>query len=322
MSIARPNFQLIAALILAFVISSAIAYYYVVYVMNNTSLLFAQLVTSGLMLGGIYGLAATGLTIIFGVMKIINLAHGELMMLGGFISLWISTFLRTDPLFVLPISFVVLFVIGVFFQSTLFNSAMRYGLNPPVFLAFAIALALQNLMILAWTADVRIIRSPLIDSTVQVEGVSIQLARFVSFILAIVLILLVKAFIEKTMIGKGLRAISQNREAAALMGINVSIVNVLAYSLGVGLAAIAGTMLGMVFSVSPLDGPVLTSKTIAIIVLGGIGSVAGALVGGLILGLIETYVGYIVGSGFINAVALLTFLLVLILRPSGLFGER
>ncbi|MEM4415734.1 MAG: branched-chain amino acid ABC transporter permease [Candidatus Caldarchaeum sp.] len=318
----RHGLVLIISILLGFVVSSVVAFYQVVQVMGSSPLLFAQLVVSGVMMGGIYGLAATGLTIIFGVMKIINLNHGEIITLGGFVTLWLSLYLGVEPLLVIPLSFIVLMLLGMGLQTSLFNSVIKYGLNPPVFIAFALALGMQNLMIIMWTADVRIIRTNLSAIELSVGEVSLQSARFIAFLLAIVLTIVMKFMLDRTMTGKALRAISQNSEAALLMGIDVSRVNILAYGLGSGLAAVAGALLGMVFSVSPLDGPVLTSKTIAIIVLGGMGNIVGALVAGLMLGLIESYVGYIMGSGFINAVALLIFLVVLLVRPSGLFGER
>jgi len=278
------------------------------------------ILVSGILVGGLYGLVAVGVSIILGVMRVINLCHGELLVLGGFFTFWAVNF-GLDPFLAMPIAFIILFVLGLALQSFIINPLLKYGLNPPVLVTFGVALAFQNIMLLLWTPDVRIIHTAISDINLQISGISIPMTRVVALLIALVLAYLTRLFLVKTFFGKALRAISQNSEVALLMGIDTSRVNIFCYGLGAGLAAVAGSLIGIVFSFSPVIGGPYMHKAFAVVVLGGMGNVIGAVVGGIILGVSETFASWLLGGGYTNAVAYLIFILVLIIKPTGIFAK-
>lgn len=285
-------------------------------------MVLAQLLVSGLLLGGVYALISVGLTLIFGVLRVINFAHGEFLMVGMYITYWLFTLYGVDPyvsLFVVP---VVLFALGMVVYAVIVRRTIGAPSVVQTFATAGLSIALQNLALMLWNGDFRSIQAPLASSTVTLAGVTVSLPRLVAFLVAMSLAGALYAFLQYTYTGKAIRATALDRNVAQLMGVNIHRIYLLTFALGIALVGVAGPLLMPIYYVNPTVGLHFVIIAFVVVVLGGLGSLGGAVLGGLLIGLVETLSGYYIGTSWQQALYFLIFLLVLILRPSGLFGIR
>ena len=280
----------------------------------------AQAIVNGLLIGGIYALVSIGVSLIFGVVKIVNFAQGEFVMIGMYISFFLATTFGVDPLVSLAVSMPVLFLIGVLLQHFLIRRVLALGDMPQIFLTFALSLLLLNLALLLFTANYRTIQTSYSDTALEIGGVYVAMAKFIAFVVAMLLSALLWLFLHATDLGKAMRAAAQNRDVAMLMGINPDRVFCVAVGVALALAGAAGSLLMPFYPAYPMVGQVFVLMAFVAVVLGTLGNISGALIASLMMGVAESLGIQFVGadSGLIVVFALL--LLTLALRPSGLFG--
>ena len=283
---------------------------------------FVQSLVSGVLTGSLYAMIGVGLTVIFGVMRIINLAHGEMVMLGMFGAYWSWTLWRIDP-FVSAVLWVpLLFLAGMLAYRFLVAPIVPGGeLNTLLYTA-GLSLLVANLALLFWTGDYRTLNLPYAVQPLRPLGISVPVPLFVAFVLAALLTLGLYLFLARTDLGRAVRATSQDREAAALMGIDVDRIATLTFGLGTALAGAAGVLLVPSLYLYPTVGEILVVKCFVIVVLGGLGSIPGAIAGGVLLGLVESLGAVYVSVAYKDTIGFVVFLLVLLFRPQGLFGSR
>jgi branched-chain amino acid transport system permease protein len=287
--------------------------------------ILAQQLVLGLLIGGLYGLAAAGLSLVFGVLKVLDVAHGELIMLGGYAAFWTVAILGLDPfvslVLVIPLS--LLFGIGLY--AGLFGFVVRADeetrIKNSLLIGFGLGLALHALAVQLWTADERSIVIGYGGGAITVAGLSIPVLRLVNLLIAFALIGGLHLLLARWRWGKAIRATAEDWQAALLTGIDVRKAYLLAFAIGTGLAGAAGTLVSIGYSVSPSIGLEWTLKALIVVVLAGLGSMIGTFVGGLVLGVAEAASAAAFGGPYREVVGLVLFVVVLVLRPRGLFGR-
>ncbi|MGI8424887.1 MAG: branched-chain amino acid ABC transporter permease [Chloroflexota bacterium] len=283
-------------------------------------LTLAQVAVSGILLGGVYALLAGGLNLIFGVMRVINLAHGELLMLGAYAAFWLFTLVGVNPIVALVIVAPGMFLVGLALQALLVRRVVRQPPLTSLLLMFGVSLFLMGAAQQAFTTNFRSV--PFLSGSVAVGGLALSRPRLVAFALAAVLSTLVYSYLRWSRWGKALRATAQNADVALVCGIDVDRARLLAFGLGAALAGAAGTLTSFIYTIYPEMGSTFMLKAFAVIVLGGLGSFGGAFAGAILLGLFESFAAYVWTAQAAEAVAYVLLVLVLLGRPSGLFGLR
>ena len=287
--------------------------------------MLAQQLLLGVLIGGLYGLAAAGLSLVFGVMKVLNVAHGELIMLGGYGAFWLVALLGLDPFASLALVIPGALLLGVVLYAGLFGFVVRADeetrVKNSLLIGFGLALALHALAVRLWTADERSVPTPYGGAVLTVAGLSIPAVRLLSLLLAFALILTLELLLTRWRWGKAIRATAEDWQAALLTGIDVRRAYLLAFALGTALAGAAGTLVTVAYSVSPSIGLEWTLKALIVVVLSGLGSVLGTFVGGLVLGVAEAASAAVFGGPYREVIGLVIFVVVLVLRPRGLFGR-
>jgi branched-chain amino acid transport system permease protein len=276
---------------------------------------------SGLGIGGLFAVVALGLSLVFGVMKLMNLAHGEFIVLGGYVAFYLTQWTGLDPLLGMLVAAVVCAAIAFPLQQWGLNPVMSRGVEAPLLITFGVAVVLQNVFILAFSADVRSLNASYAQANVPFLGVRIPVIYIICLAIALVLLLATHFILTRTGFGRSLRASSEDAVAAAVMGVNVRRVYSLTYAFAAGSAAIAGALVGLAFSFAPATGVTYLVTGFAVVVLGGVGSVKGTLIGGLMLGVIESVVAAFVGDGWRVFIGCVVVLIVLSIRPQGIFGR-
>jgi branched-chain amino acid transport system permease protein len=276
---------------------------------------------NGFFLGGLYAITAVGLSMVFGVMRLVNVVHGEVLVLAAYMNFFISRALGFDPLIATLLVAPVMFLLGYLIQFCVLNPVMNKGMEPPLLTAFGLSIIGQSLFIILWSVNTRTITTSYTEKGVTLAGVNVPLMYLMAFCLSIVLLAGIQFFITRSYLGKAIRAATQDPETAQVMGINVKSVYLLTYAIGASTAALGGTLIGMTFSFVPAGGLAWLLKGFVVVVLGGMGSIAGTLVGGLILGTAEGVGAAIAGTGYRDMVGYLIFLAFLFVRPRGLFGR-
>ena len=281
---------------------------------------FVQSVVSGVLTGSLYAMIGVGLTIVFGVMRIINLAHGEMVMLGMYGAFWGHVLWKVDPFVSILLSVPLMFLGGMLVYRFLLRKIIPGGeLNTLLYTA-GLSLLIANLALFVWTGDYRTIKLRYALTPLRPFGIAVPIPLAIAFGLAILITTALYFFLSRTDVGRAIRATSQNPEAAALMGVNVDRIATLTFGLGTALAAAAGALLAPSLYLYPTVGEILIAKCFVIVVLGGLGSVVGAIAGGVLLGLVESLGAVYVSVAYKDTIGFVMFLLVLLLRPSGLFG--
>ncbi len=287
---------------------------------------FAQTLVFGLFTGGIYGIAAMGLALVFGVLKMLNIAHGELLMLGGYATFWAFNTLGMDPFVSLAIGIPILFVIGIALDRTVYHRIVRLlgeeKIKNSLLVSFGLTLVIQNLAIGLFTADERTVQVSYAGTGLTLFGVVFPYTRLLTLAIALVVAVGLSYFLNRTYPGKAILGTAEDFEAAELAGINIHRVYMMTFALGASLAAVAGTLVTVTYGISPSIGIIWTLKALIVIVLAGTGSILGAFPAGLLLGVVEAVSGAFIGSTYQEVVGLVIFLLVLVLRPQGLFGRN
>jgi Branched-chain amino acid ABC-type transport system, permease components len=289
--------------------------------------LASRIIFWGLIIGIIYSLLALGLNIIFGVMKVVNFAHGEIMITGAYLTFFISSFFSINPLFTIPITMLVIGLIGMGIERTFFRPIKGTSKLNEIFISIALILIIQNILaqtILEVNKEIKPVRitTPYTYSFAEFGSFRLPYDYLIILVAAFLFLALFYTIIIKTSFGRRLRATSQNRNAAELMGINVERIDMISFGIGTSLAAMAGSFLGIITHFDVYSGTLPAIKAFAIIILGGLGSIPGAIIGGLILGLAENFAAVILGGAWKDAIAFLILSIVLILKPSGIFGKE
>ena len=281
---------------------------------------FIQSLVSGILTGSLYAMIGVGLTVIFGVMRIINLAHGEMVMLGMFGAYWSYSLWKLDPFVSVLLWVPLLFLAGMLAYRFLLKAIIPGGeLNTLLYTA-GLSLLIANLALFAWTGDYRTLNLPYAIEPLRPFGIAVPVPLAIAFALAALISFALYLFLARTDTGRAVRATSQDPEAAALMGINVERIAMITFGLGTALAAAAGVLLVPSLYLYPTVGEILIVKCFVIVVLGGLGSVPGAIAGGVLLGVVESLGAVYVSVAYKDTIGFIIFLLVLLFRPQGLFG--
>lgn len=283
--------------------------------------ILAQALINGLLLGGIYSLVSVGLTLIYGVMDIVNFAHGAFMMLSMYLTFWLFVLFGVHPLISLPIAFIVFFAAGMAVQRTIIQRALEGPMAAQMLVTFGLLLIIENSALFSWSALVRTISVDYSNLTFFLGSISISAPRLIAFIAAIIASLLLHLFLTKTDLGLAIRATAQNREAARLAGINIKFIYSIAFGLGLGLAAIAGNLVATFYYITPSAGTPFLLAAFVVAVLGGLGNYVGALFGGLIIGIVESMAGTFLLPAIRQLVYLAVFYIILVTKPEGLLGK-
>lgn len=281
---------------------------------------FLQTLVAGLLKGGLYALIGMGMTLIMGVMGIINLAHGQLMMVAMYLTFVLFQFVGLDPYVSLPLVMFSLFWVGVFIQKTLLNPLMKVDSILPenqVLMTVGIGMALTEMMRFIFTSNYRSVQTSYSSSTFTIGGISFSVAMSAAFVVAVVFTVALFWFLLKTDLGRAIRATAQDGEAARLMGVNSDKIKVITMGIGAALVAAAGAMLLPIYYLFPDIGGPFTRKAFVITILGGLGSTVGAIFGGITLGLAEAFAATYISMETEDMVGLIIFLLVLLFLPGG-----
>ena len=283
-----------------------------------------RVLTWGLVTGSVYMLLATGITLIFGVMKVVNFAHGELMMIGAFITFILAHSAGLNPYLAIFVSMIAVGLVGVVIERFGFRLLRDGEKINEVFFSIALILILQNALARVFVPRFREhvqIRTPYATEVVDLGLIKLRYDFVVLLVLAWAIIAGLSVVLHRTRLGRDVRATSQNRVGAMLMGIRAERVDMLTFGIGAALAALAGSLYGIVNPFSPYTGTLPSIKAFAVIILGGLGSVRGAVIGGLLYGVIESAATFFLGGSWRDATAFVLLILVLVTRPQGLFRE-
>src|SRR5215469_6599998 len=284
--------------------------------------ILAQAVINGLLIGGVYALVSIGVTLIFGVVKIVNFAQGEFVMIGMYISFFLATRFGVDPLASLVVSMPVLFIVGVLLQHFLIRRVLGLGDMPQIFLTFALSLLLLNVALMLLTANYRTVQTPYTEAALHLGEIYVPVAKLIAFVVAMALSTLLWVFLHATDLGKAMRAAAQNRDVAMLMGINPDRVFAVAVGVALALAGAAGSLLMPFYPAYPMVGQVFVLMAFVAVVLGTLGNVTGALIASLMMGVAESLGIQFIGADSGLIVVFLMLLLTLAVRPQGLAGGR
>lgn len=284
-------------------------------------IVFLQSLLSGVLVGGVYALIGIGLTIIFGVMRVINFAHGDLLMVGMYLTYFIFTLLHIDPFVSILVSIPLMFLFGAFLQRAFINRVLGALPQNQILLTIGLGLVMSNTAMLLFTSDYRILTTSYSSGSVKIWGLSVSEPLFISFVITAAITAFLYWFLLETDTGQAIRATAQDREAAQLMGINVKRMSVIAFGLGAALSGTAGALISPTYYIFPQVGSAFTLKAFVIVVLGGMGSIVGATLGGIVIGATESLAAAYISSGLKELVVYVLFLLVLLFRPAGLLGK-
>ncbi|MES0359415.1 MAG: branched-chain amino acid ABC transporter permease [Anaerolineales bacterium] len=275
----------------------------------------------GILLGGLYVVIALGLSLVFGVMKVINVAHGTLVILASYLAFFALSQWAVDPILWLLPGIPLFFVLGLLIEKYLLNRAIKMSADAALIIAFGIALIIQNAVQIIWTPQSRSLITDYSFESFQIGNVYIPLVYILDFAVALIVMLAIHQFLNRTYLGQSITAASQDKEAAELMGINSTRVYQVAFGIAMALGAIAGVFFGLTFPFNPTSGNALLIIAFGVIILGGLGSMVGTFIGGMIFGLSQTLGGHFFGPTGQLLVPFLMVLVVLTIRPQGLFGR-
>lgn len=286
--------------------------------------IIAQSLLSGVLIGALYGLAALGLSLVFGVLKILNVAHGELLMFGGYASFWVFNLLGIDPYLSLVLVIPLLAIAGILLHLGLFRHVIRFDeehrIKNSLLIGFGLTLVLQTAAIRLFTADERSITTSYSTQALEILGLRLPLVRFSGLIIGALVVFALQIFLERTYWGKAIRATAEDWRTASLTGIDVQKMYLVTFALGSALAGLAGMLVTVQFSVSPSIGLGWTLKALVVVVLAGLGSMRGTFFAGIMLGLAEAISALTFGGEYRELVGLIIFIVILYVRPQGLFG--
>ena len=285
-----------------------------------TPAMVGQVVISGILAGALYAMVALGLALIYGVMRVINIAHGPLLMLGAYTTFFLYSAFGLNPYLSVPVTMAALFVVGVVLQRSLVFRVVDAPELSSLLLTFGVSIGLVNLAQLAFTSDLRAVEY--LTGSIPLGPFALSKTRLVAFAFAAGVTALAFLFLQRTRLGKAIRATSQSPEVAMVCGIDVRRIHMLTFGLATALAAAGGALLAVIVAIQPEMGQVWTFKSFLVIVLGGAGNYPGALLGGMLLGLVEQGASLFLTTQLSEVVAYLLLVVVLLVRPTGLLGGR
>jgi branched-chain amino acid transport system permease protein len=285
-----------------------------------TGTMLLQGIVSGLLSGGVYAMIALGMALIFGVMRVINVAHGTLLMLGGYATYWLFALYGLNPFLSLLISFPLLFVVGLLLQRFFVSRVVGAPELSSLILTFGLSIFITNMAVLTWTSDYRSVE--FLTGSFLLGPIAISKPRLVTFGFALLITVAAFVFLNKTKTGKAIRATSQHRELAQVCGINVRRIDLITFGLASGLAGAGGSLISVMYSIFPEMGRGYVFKSFLVIVLGGTGNYPGAFLGGLLLGVVEGLTSLLLTAQLSEVIAYVLLVLVLLIRPTGLLGGR
>lgn len=285
-------------------------------------MIYAQILANGIVLGGLYACIAVGFSLVWGVLNVINILHGTFIVLGSYIAFFAFNTAGVHPFVSVLIAGFVLYCLGYGLQIGLVNRVITAPVLITLTLTFGLDLVLNNIMLVAFTADYRKINLPNPLGSLELGPVFIPGDRVAATALALLLTLLLYALLRSTRIGRAIVAVRMDRDAAALMGVDVKRVNAVTFGVGALMAGAAGALLSIVYPISPLNSSLFLGKAFVVCVLGGLGSVPGAVVGGVVLGIIESFGSFWFGPEHAVTISFALLLTLLFVRPSGLLGKR
>ena len=284
---------------------------------------FLLVLTHGLMLGGLFAIVSIGLTLIFGIVKVINFAHGEYLMVGMYLTFLLATGLHVHPYLTVAAVAPLLFVLGALTQRFLIQPLMSArDEHVQIFATVGLSTALMNLALLVFGADIASTPSSGLRTSLHLGPVRILLGQAVIFVVSIALVAALHWYLQRTQTGRAIRAVAQNRDAAQLMGINVNWIYILTFGIGAACVGLAASLVAPLYPTQPTSGTYFVLIAFVVVVLGGLGSIGGAFLGAMVIGLIDSLSGFYIGSDLREVAVFGVFLLILILRPSGLFGRK
>ncbi len=284
-------------------------------------MIIGQIIANGILMGFIYALVYVGLTLTWGVMDIINFAHGEFLMISMYTAFWMFSLFAMDPLIALPICTILIFVIGVLTYSGIIRRVINAPGLTALLATFGLSMFLKNLAQFLWTPNFRYINNSLVSGkTIELGSIVIGMPQIVAALASIVMTIAVMLFMDKTRTGKAIQATALNKNTALLMGINTKKIYAITFGLSGACVGAAGALMATFFPIYPASGALYSVLAFVIVALGGFGNIKGALFGGLIIGLAEALGGYMLGTQFKYAIVFLIYLIVIQVRPKGLFG--
>jgi branched-chain amino acid transport system permease protein len=284
--------------------------------------IFFQIIVNGLFTGGIYSLVAVGLTLIYGVMIIVNFAHGEFLMLGIYVAFWAWTLADMDPYIVIPFAFAMIFGLGALVQRGLVQRVLDAHPLNQIILLVGVSILLIGLVQFFFSAEPKAIHVPYETAVISAFGLRFAIARLVAFFASMAISFCLYLFLHYTRTGKAIRAVSQSRDAARLMGINVNFIYYLTFGIGAAITAVAGVLLAPNHRMIPTMGQGYSVIAFVVVVLGTMGNFIGAFLGGLIIGVVEAFAGFYLGGDVKIIASMMIFILILLFRPAGLFGRK
>jgi len=285
-------------------------------------MLYIQILLNGLMLGGLYACIAVGFSLVWGVLNVINIMHGSFVVLGSYIAYFAYVHLGVHPFFSIVLSGGALFVLGYALQAGLINRVVGAPVLTTLVLTFGLDLLLNNAMLLAFSADYRTVRLENPFGSLIVADLVIPLNRLYGMLLAGALTALLYMVLVRSRMGRAIVAVRMDSEAAALMGVNVKRIFALTFGIGALMAGAAGSLLSLIFPISPIASTDFLGIAFVVCVLGGLGSIAGAMVGGLALGVIQSFGALFIGPQHGLTIAFILLIILLILKPTGIMGRR
>lgn len=286
-----------------------------------SSEILLQTLASGLLIGLVYALVAVGLTLIFGVMDIVNFSHGEFLMFGMYSSFWLFAMYALDPLYTMPLTMILLFGLGVLVYRIVIRKIIDAPMLSQIFTTFGLMILFRGLAQYLWKPDFRSINHSIVNGHVSLGGIQVGLPQFVAGIGAVLMTLAIYLFLTRTKLGAALEATAADKEAARLMGIDSQKMFALAWGIGAACAGMAGVLLSTFFPIFPEVGSTFILIAFVVVNLGGFGSVTGALLAGVLVGVIEVMGGLLIGPQYKLAIVLALFLAMLMIRPQGLLGK-
>ncbi len=280
-----------------------------------------QAIVNGLLLGGVYAAYSAGFSLIFGVMGVVNLAHGELIMLGAFTSYWMYAWLGMDPYMTVPFAMALLFVIGYLIQRYIINRVIELPHIMSYILTFGIHLIVANAALQLWTHDFRSITTSYSGANVYLWGINVPYARMVTFFLAVVIVAALWFLLMRTETGRAIRATAMDKEVARIMGVNIRQIYAITFGIGAAISGLAGALISPFVIIFPEMGLNYTIIAFCVVVLGGMGYMPGALWGGAVLGLAQALSATYLSAGISVAITFLLLFFMLIFRPTGIVGK-
>jgi len=279
-----------------------------------------QQLIDGLLIGLVYSLVAIGLTLIWGVMNIVNFAHGEFLMLGMFTSFWLFTLYRIDPIFSIPLCSVGMFLMGMLIYRFVVSKVMKGPMLAQLVVTFGVSIFISNLAVYFWTPDFRLLPATILQGTWQIGAASLSIPKVAASIGSVITSVCMVLFLKKTKTGKAILATEMDREAAMLMGINTERINSLSFGIGTALVGVAGAFLSTYYYVYPQVGGLFGTIAFCVVALGGFGSIEGAFIAGILVGLAQTLGGFFFDPAYKYAIVFMIYLITIWIRPQGLLG--